>query len=838
MKKLKQNYIYYLSFGIPVFLMLLIFVVRRIFPFGDRSFLHLDMYHQYFPFLNEFFHKLRNGDSLLYSFHTGIGSNFLALYVYYLASPLNWLAVLCPEKYLIEFMTYLIVFRIGMCGFTFSYYLSKHFNTKSFSIILFSVFYALSGYMAAYNWNVMWLDCIVLAPLIILGLERLVNEKKPILYCISLAVAILSNYYLCIMICIFLVLYFVILLLSCEHKLQACFRFALYSLLAGGMAAVLLLPELEILQLTEFSNTPFPSMVSTYFPLFDVISRHFVDVTVEKKLAHWPNLYCGVSVMIFLPLYVMNRKICFREKMGKLILLAFLLISFTTNTLNFIWHGFNYPDSLPCRQSFLYIFLLLTVCFETFLHIREYSKTKITSVYCGVLFFVLLSEKLVTDQAFSTQTFLLTAIILVLYGIFINLYLNYPGFTKRIAIYAILIVASEAFINTYFTSVPTVSRSDYLKNYDDYHTLTSRCLTTDSEFYRFEKFKRNSQNDGTLSGYASGSFFSSTVTASLTGFYDKYGLKNSRVFYSFDGSTPLTSALLDVHYMISSTKLLEDPLYTLVDTEKDLFLYKNNYTLPLGYTVKSSTIEKETDDKAGLNSILNPILLQNNFASRYCPDQPLFESLSVKNAQSENATLELKRTSHLYAYVENEAVTACTVSIDGEEQTFKKLNPNPYILDLGYQKNGTIIKFSSDDKEPLNLVAYSLNEDVLKDLIEILSTDSLIVDSYHSTKISGHIDVSDSSELVLSIPFEPGWSVYIDGVKTEVRLFENCMLRVPVDKGSHTVTISFYPKALNIGIAISLLSLCVFLLICFIPSIKARRSREAEKLPLCADQEM
>ncbi|MDE6219849.1 MAG: YfhO family protein, partial [Lachnospiraceae bacterium] len=206
--------LYLSSFLVSSLIMLVIFVIQEIYPFGERSFLHIDMYHQYFPFLVEFFHKLKNGESLFYSWNTGIGSNFLALYVYYLASPLNWLCVLIPETFLMEFLSYMVVIKIGFCGLTFTCYIRKHFHRDSWSILCFSLFYALSGFMAAYNWNVMWLDVIVLAPIIVLGVERLVYEGRCYLYCISLGLSILSNYYLSIMLCVFLVLYFVVLLIA------------------------------------------------------------------------------------------------------------------------------------------------------------------------------------------------------------------------------------------------------------------------------------------------------------------------------------------------------------------------------------------------------------------------------------------------------------------------------------------------------------------------------------------------------------------------------------------------------------------------------------------------
>lgn len=824
---MKGKGVYLLSFLFPVFLMMIIFIGNGIYPFGDRSFLHLDMYHQYYPFLTEFYRKVKEGESLLYSFDTGIGANFLGLYVYYLASPLNWLCLLVPEDYLIEFMSYLVVFRIGLCGFTFSYYLRRHFNTKSFAIVLFSVFYALSGYMAAYNWNVMWLDCIVLAPLIILGLERLVNEGKCNMYCITLALAILSNYYLCIMICIFLVLYFFVLLISIKQRLKACLRFALFSLLSGAMASVLLLPELEVLSLTAFTNSDFPRKITSYFPLFDVLSRHFADIAVETRLDHWPNIYCGVAVLFFLPLYVINRNIGFREKIAKCVLLAFLLISFSTNTLNFIWHGMNYPDSLPARQSFLYIFLLLSVSFETFLHIRDYAKKEIAAVFCGVFFFLLLTQKLVTDDALTTRSLLITSVFLLLYGILLNLYLNEPHLTKHLLLYATVIVLLESGINTALTSVPTVSRSDYLKHCTDSGILAEKIRKSDTDFYRIEKFSRLTQNDGTLAGYPTASFFSSTATALTTGFYENYGMQDSRVYYCFNGATPLTSALLSVKYMISPTERQEDLLYSFVRSEKDdAYLYENKYTLPMGYVIDSN-YERMTPvseihelvariSESNLTNGLNPIAKQNKLASCFYDREPLFTQIAVRNGDTNSAAIKVNTSSHIYAYIVNHKVASATVYRQNETQSFKKLK-NPYILDLGYQKAGTILEISSDAPEQnLNLIAYSLNESVLSKVLQNMAAQPFTVTSHTSDHITGTADVKKAGHMVFSIPYESGWRIYIDGKECkDVRLFEDCFISVPVTEGTHEITLRFYPATLNIGIALSLLSFAAFLLSIF-----------------------
>lgn len=55
----KFDMLYLMSFLLPALILFIIFVIRKIYPFGERSFLHIDMYHQYFPFLVEFYHKLK-----------------------------------------------------------------------------------------------------------------------------------------------------------------------------------------------------------------------------------------------------------------------------------------------------------------------------------------------------------------------------------------------------------------------------------------------------------------------------------------------------------------------------------------------------------------------------------------------------------------------------------------------------------------------------------------------------------------------------------------------------------------------------------------------------------
>ena len=832
----KKNQLYILAFMMPFITMLALFAINHIYPFGDRSFLNIDMYHQYFPFLTDFFHKLKEGDSLYYSWNAGIGSNFIALYAYYLATPINWLCVLVPEAYLMECMSYFVIVKIGLCGLTASIYFSRRFYTKKYVIAFFSLFYAMSGYMAAYNWNVMWLDCIVLAPLILLGLESLVKEGKYKLYCLSLGLAILSNYYICIMICIYLVLYFLIVLLPlAEKKVTACIRFAVFSLLSGGLGALFLIPEVLALQLSRFTSSDFPDTLTSYFSLFDVLARHCMNVAIETGLDHWPNIYCSVAVILLFPLYLMNKKIASKEKIGKIILLLVMLLSFSYNIPTFIWHGLNYPDSLPARQSFLYILLVLTVCLEAFLHIRKTSKKELAVSFSTAFVFLLLIQKLVTDDAFSDETYLLTAIFLVIYAVLLHLFHNVEKTPIYLTCLIVLIVVVEAGSNTLLTSLSTVSRPNYLENYETFHEMSSEQMTVDEgTFYRYEKTARVTNNDSMLQDYPSVSMFSSTGNGLVNYFYNRYGMRNSKVYYCADGLTPFTSALLSCGYLFSKEQLSQDSLYEYVTEQDEVFLYQNTYSLPLGFCISPDATMEEflIDDKDTAFSIVAenkkddilPVNRQNILARRLGAYGDIFTELySEDNAGY--STIEVPYDTHVYAYCDTTKVPEITAYAGEEElKTYKKLN-NKYVMDLGYHTAGTIITLKADTENTFHMTAYGMDEDCLGDLIRRLNTNTLNIEEMDSDTLKGTITADADGYLVLSIPYDPGFTILVDGVKTEASLFEDMMIAIPLTAGTHSISLVYYPQGMTLGIVVTLSSVAVFVAICILEN-KKRKSQQ------------
>ena len=125
----KNKYPYLLfSFLAPFGSMMLLMLVAGYTPFGNKSMLYSDMWHQYYPFFKAFRDTLREGKSLLYTWNVGMGLDYLGLIAYYLASPLNLLSALLPESWTLGYFGMLVPLKLGFAGLFFAYFLKKMFD--------------------------------------------------------------------------------------------------------------------------------------------------------------------------------------------------------------------------------------------------------------------------------------------------------------------------------------------------------------------------------------------------------------------------------------------------------------------------------------------------------------------------------------------------------------------------------------------------------------------------------------------------------------------------------------------------------------------------------------
>lgn len=830
---------YYISFFLPLIIMIAIFAVRGIFPFGDNVYLRSDMYHQYCPFFSELWDKIRNGGSLFYSWEIGLGSNFTALYGYYLSSPLNWFIGFFPHKYMIEMMNIIILLKLSLASVTFTYYIEKRFKVSNVTVSIFAMFYALSGFTAAFSWNLMWFDCVLLLPLVLLGLERLVNEDKGLLYTITLGLTILSNYYIAIMVCISLVFYFFVLLITMPVPkkktvyLQKIGYFTIFSLLAGGLSAVILLPELYALGLTASSDISFPKTLTQYFSVVTVLNRQLADTEVCIGLEHLPNIYCGVAVFLLYPLYIFNKKIQIREKIAKSVLLFIFIFAFSFNIPNFIWHGFHYPNSLPARQSFIYVFILLTMCFDAYKDMKDYTGSQIAKSFGLFLIYLLWLDHNKGENDPGYVILFVNALCMLLYVIVAFLYKKEKFQIHYIVFMLFCVSCIECTMNMEETGYSTTGRSAYLKDYDSVETLVSEASANDDSFYRIAKaFGYRSKNDAAWHNFNSASVFSSTAYAGITDLFGRLGLEHSMNAYADHGSTPLVYSMFDIKYILSNKELVDDITLELVDSTDDEYLYRAKYTLPLGYMVTSS-INDNWNYKMS-----NPFSVQNDFVLENTGITSLFTSIDHTDNAKSGITINVDEDKYVYVYVGNKSVKTAQVTIGSNTENFAGIN-HGRIIDLGRQKAGTTIKIADKDgEEALNAMVYTMNPDKFIAAFNSLNEHGLNVTSYSDTSITGTITVNEAGILMFSIPYDPSWTLKVNGVKTDMIEIAEALLGVEMEPGEYTIELNYTPRGFKSGLIISLSSLfIVFIIYCFyrkdagkgfLPFTKAKKQQPAE----------
>ena len=370
-----------IAFLLPLTGMLIVMAVRRFIPFGPYNMLYSDMYYQYYPFFVAFRQALREGRGLLYTWSVGMGLDYLGLIAYYLASPLNLLSVIIPERFLLDYYTLIMPVKLGFASLFFAIFLKKHFHRDDLSVALFGGLYALCAWAMGYHWNIMWLDTFALLPLVALGTVALVRDKKFFLYTVTLFLSVFLNYYIGLFTCVFVFLLFFCLEI-CRWRglgrfLRDFVRIGFFSVLAIGMTAILELPALAALQNTQSSVNNFPhgfqlniTDENTWRGLLDAMRQVAgnlgggLEPTFREGL---PNLYCGVGTVFLACLFLTSREVRLRDKLCCLTLLLFFTVSFIVRQLDYIWHGFHFTNMLPYRFSFLFSFVLLYMAYTAYL---------------------------------------------------------------------------------------------------------------------------------------------------------------------------------------------------------------------------------------------------------------------------------------------------------------------------------------------------------------------------------------------------------------------------------------------------------------------------------------
>ena len=853
--RLRENKTVLLSLLMAGALSVFIFAVYMLSPIGNYTVLKMDLYHQYGPLFAELYDKIREGKSLLYSWNSAGGSGFMGNFFNYLSSPFTLLIFWFSKTEVVTTGISVIIFaKCTVSAGTFAYYLKHKNREASLSIAAFSVLYAFSAYFIAYYWNVMWLDAMLVFPLVILGIEKIIDASDSKLYFGCLIYTFLTNYYMAYMICIFSVVYFVVYYLSNysfgalyvpktrdmprfskirqSRLLCAGFRFAGASLLAALCCSAVLIPIYKVLSSSSATTDTFPGDLSLYFDVYDFIAAHLASLEPTIRSSGGdvtPNIYCGMITVLLYPLYLMSKRIGWKEKVLNTLLLAAIFACCNLNVTNFVLHGFHFPNDLPYRFSFMYSFILLVCAYKVFRYIRDYNYK--TMIILGGAFCLVVAVSQKFDLRYiRVETIYFSILFVVVYTLIIC-----ASISKKLnKVMTGVVLCCAVICEVLICDVPKfefgVQESDYVADYADYTKAIERIKEQDDGVYRLEL--NDIPTDLRMSpcwyNYEGMNCFSSMASETYSKMQARLGnFSNNINSFMYHNQTPIYNMMFDIKYVIDNRnpfKLNETYYEYLSGSREKLTSYENKYATSLGYAVNRSLLKnwKTEFDTANIfdtqsdflyyatgidEDFFTPVTLYTDGAKGCSITK--FEnkgngsmSFSVYDESSDaQANFGLNftpdETANYYIYLGSKHDFERAEIDTGAYTKTQYIEDDPYLLDLGVLEKSEEVKitvYARDDTSEGDAFLWvaRINDDAVKKAYNVLNDEGMLrVEEKTYTYIKGTVTTNKDEILYTSITYESGWKCLVDGVEVKPYKINDCLIGLETGEGTHTVEFKY-----------------------------------------------
>lgn len=647
----------FIAFAVPVVIMYAIYLAMEIHPFGNGSVLVLDLNGQYVDFYEALRHFIYGDASLLYSFSRALGGEFMGMYAYYLASPFSYIIALFPQDMILDALLVVFLIKTGMCAVTFGFYLHRTSsfgkNFSKINVVTFSIMYALCAYCVVQQHNSMWIDAVMWLPLITYGIEELIKKGHYKLYTVSLAICLMSNFYIGFMTCIYTAIYFFVYYFMHNeknrnnpfaekaHLAKSFLRIVFFSVLALAIAAVILLTAYYSL---TFGKTDFSSASWDFemrFDLIDIFAKFLPCSYDTVRPEGLPFVYCGVLTLLLVPVYFCSSRFSVRERILSAVLIGIFLLSFVINPIDIIWHGFQKPNWLNYRYSFMLCFILLVLAYKGITEIKRSGSRVLVSVSAALFALLALAQK----TEFSTfilgggtndrnhevgklldiECIWFTAALVAVYLIILGV-MKYSKRPQNIALVLAVIVSVEVFCNGLCNcldlgaDVIYTSYSTYTDYISQLRGMTDKIQTEDKSFYRMDELTHRKVNDNMAVNAHGLTNSTSTLNATTIKFLQNMGYFAKSHEAQYFGGNVVSDSLLGIKYTLKKatstssevqliSQLLEDEnFYSSFMSDENYLAYRNEFALSLAYAVNSNINNIDMADYLNPYDRLNAII--------------------------------------------------------------------------------------------------------------------------------------------------------------------------------------------------------------------------------------
>ncbi len=807
--------------------MLITFQKNALYPFTDRTIAWCDMEQQVIPLLLQFKDVLAGKESFFFSFKNASGMNFYGVFFFFLASPFTFLVAFLEKGEIISFCNIFVMLKMSVCALTASIYLSKKNKNAPILNVFLSVLYAYSGYTMMYYQNMMWLDVAYLFPLLLLGLERL-QEGKKWLYIVILSLSMVVNYYLGYMIVVFLLLYAFVWVILSKNK-----RFALDFLLSCFVAALLT----AVVWLPSFWQYLSSGRTTSLI----------VNLRRSAVLTSYQTAIPTILSVLFLFPFALTAKETPDENLRRILFIA-TLIPIIFEPVNKMWHTGSYM-SFPTRYAFMTIFLSITLAFDgmgktekTEGSWRQNCKKHLPMYALSVIFLGIAIGYYFFSRAYTDAN------VDVMDQYSHSLWGNTQSFESLLGLYAIaLLVGVFAFLLWRFRLLKPiflwlsvglmvlselyVAPMTYMltpAHEVDWHqeVVALADQIEDDGFYRVKTDREYSGRDFDVNlmgglGYNALGHYTSLTKQSYMQAIKRFGYTSYWMEVGNSGGTMITDALLSVKYQISNQATNSD-LY-----EGDYFRIapKSEY-LPLGILPRRDIIAMEKERENVTRGEMQEILYNDFFGAdgitMYALNDAKTENLTVKKEgekyrltpTGDNAyvsfTVPMSATSTLYFSAFDENTNALKQAINDRfsvqtDDYYLSSYPTQKgngILNLGEYRRTTTVKIAVKAEtlvKEMNVIA--IEKEKAQAAIGQASTLGL---SVQRGKIGGRYEAKGGEPVFLSIPYDEGLTLKINGKKAELYTVYGGFTAFYLEEGVNDIQITFRPKGFILGLATSM----------------------------------
>lgn len=833
-----------LSFALTFLLFMLMNLLYGIFPCGANSIVWCDMEQQAVPLLLQFRQMVQNGESIWFSSLNAGGMYFYSVFCFFLCNPFS-LLILVTDIPADQLVTLIVFLKLSLAAGTASFWFrSRISGCSAATAILLGIMYGCSGYGLFYYQNLMWLDVMLLIPLLMFSMRKILKRGSPIPYLLTLTAIMITCFYISYMVIIFIVLYMAVSIrttIPASERNKVSLHFLLASLFAGGIASVVWLPCLLQVMQSARGTSVLNTLMHT------------------ELLRHWSDKICllGCTAIGFSALIRLWQKKSPRISSRRRDRQVFLLLTAAAilDPINTMWHGGSY-QAFPLRWGMIPILLTLTLAGKQLSVQHEADKAAPFSkaaacITLGGSFAAVIACELILHftQSKHIYSYVSTlwvsnqnmALILILISLLTAAYLFIIWFRQNNILSARI---CTGFLAALFLCEFAFQFDCYIghaANSDELYAQTMRAedaIYPDDPTARIRMTKKYAHANmlGAL-GYPTLAHYTSLTSEDFLQGIKRFGYSSYWMEVSSIGGTVLSDAFWNVQYMLGVQA--DFPSWTtLCRTAGDLAIAQSSMRIPAAhYTdltpeqiaelpegsridVQSALARQLTDEPDILTeytptTLNNVTLTKNSSGNTVCTlndpnsDGEIRYSLFISEKQALYFDLYAQTGTEL-SNAQNGAVS---IQCNGQTITddYPQNNRNGFMMLGEAEKEYVVIKITV--KHDFSCESFGVFGIAVEPLAQVFQQTEGTALQYENGVYSADFKSDHPRTMVLAAAYDKGFSAEINGEPAEVYRVNDCQLAVRIPAGSGTVILRYRTPGMLTAIIICSISIAAAILL-------------------------